>query len=521
MAERAQPVGAFHWVGVGAIGLVLCLTLLPLGAVAFRAEGASGLRASDWAVIRFTVVQAAVSAVLSVALAIPLARALARRQFRGRQALIVLLGAPFILPVIIAVLGILALFGRAGLVNTMAEFFGLPPIDIFGIQGVILAHVFLNLPLATRLLLGGWERIPTERFRLATSLGFTQAAMERHFHWPILREVVPGALLAIFLICTTSFAVALILGGGPRATTVELAIYQAFRFDFDLARAAWLGLIQVAICAATGLFVLRFALPRELGSGLGRKNSHWPGLGRRSLGIDVLALVLATSFLALPILMVGLRGLPAFPDLPVSVWHAALRSIIIAVVSAVLATSLALAIATASLKSDRAVLSQTISFLGVAVSPLVIGTGLFILLRPLASPNALALPLTALVNAIVALPFVLRALGPSLKSAHAARGPLAENLRLSGLTLWRHVYLPGIARPLGFGAGLAAAFSMGDLGVIALFSISDTATLPLEMFRLMGSYRTADAEAAALLLLILALGIFAICDQIGRRYASA
>jgi thiamine transport system permease protein len=60
----------------------------------------------------------------------------------------------------------------------------------------------------------------------------------------MLREVCPARFLVIFLICLTSFAVALTLGGGPRATTVELAIYQAFRFDFDLGRAALLALVQ-------------------------------------------------------------------------------------------------------------------------------------------------------------------------------------------------------------------------------------------------------------------------------------
>ena len=64
----------------------------------------------------------------------------------------------------------------------------------------------------------------------------------------MLREVVPGALLVIFLICTTSFAVALTLGGGPRATTLEVAVYQALRFDFDLGRAVTLALVQLLLC---------------------------------------------------------------------------------------------------------------------------------------------------------------------------------------------------------------------------------------------------------------------------------
>ena len=47
-------------------------------------------------------------------LAVPVARALARRRFPGRGLLVTLLGAPFLLPVIVALLGLLAVFGRAG-----------------------------------------------------------------------------------------------------------------------------------------------------------------------------------------------------------------------------------------------------------------------------------------------------------------------------------------------------------------------------------------------------------------------
>jgi thiamine transport system permease protein len=60
---------------------------------------------------------------------------------------------------------------------------------------------------------------------------------------------------------------------------------------------------------------------------------------------------------------------------------------------------------------------------------------------------------------------------------------------------------------------------MGDLGVIALFAAPDQATLPLEMLRLMGAYRMADAQGAALLLLILSLGLFWIFDRGGRYHA--
>ena len=502
------------------VALVVLCVLVPLGAVMARADWPPSLGPGDWAAIRFTLLQAALSALISLVLAIPVARALARRSFRGRGALVTLMGAPFLLPVIVAVLGLLAVFGRAGWLNDALAGAGLGRIDIYGLQGVVLAHVFFNLPLAVRLILQGWQAIPAERMRLATALGFSARDMRRHFEGPLLRAVLPGAGLLIFLICTTSFAVALILGGGPRATTVELAIYQAFRFDFDLGRAALLGLIQVAICVAAGALAFSAIRRQEVGAGLDRPALPWPGDRAWARLFDAAAIMAAALFLLLPMLAVALKGLPALPGLPPQVWAAALRSIFLALASTMLAVALALPIALLTARLARPGLVEMLAFLTIAVSPLVIGTGLFIVIRSIANPVALALPVTGLVNALVALPFILRALVPAAITAEATQGRLADALGMGGLARLRHAILPRLARPLGFGAGLAAAFSMGDLGVIALFSMPGQGTLPLEMYRLMGAYRTDDAQGAALLLMALTLGLFWLFDRGGRLDAA-
>ena len=83
----------------------------------------------------FTIAQSALSALLSCALAVPVARALARRKFWGRTFLITLLGAPFILPVIVAMLGLLAIFGRSGVLNDMLEMIGIAKISIYRAAG--------------------------------------------------------------------------------------------------------------------------------------------------------------------------------------------------------------------------------------------------------------------------------------------------------------------------------------------------------------------------------------------------
>ncbi len=219
-------------------------------------------------------------------------------------------------------------------------------------------------------------------------------------------------------------------------------------------------------------------------------------------------------------LAVLLKGLPALPDLPPQVWAAALRSIILALASTALAVMMALPIALLAARLARPGLVEGLAFLTIAVSPLVLGTGLFILIRKVADPVALALPVTGLVNALVALPFILRALVPAAMAAEATQGRLADALDMGPMARLRHAILPRLTRPLGFGAGLAAAFSMGDLGVIALFSQPGQGTLPLEMYRLMGAYRTDDAQGAALLLMALTLGLFWLFDRGGRLDAA-
>jgi len=516
MADRAQPIS--HRPGIIAAAIVAALVLGSLVAVLLRAEAGRGLGPSDWAAIRFTFLQALLSALVSVALAIPVARALARRRFAGRRALIALLGAPFILPVIVAVLGLLQVFGRSGWLSVALGWVGLGPVQVYGLHGVVLAHVFFNLPLATRLILQSWQEIPGERFRLAAQLGVGPRAMWRLLERPMLAKVVPGALAVVFAICLSSFAVAVTLGGGPRATTVELAIYQAFRFDFDLGRAALLSGVQIVLTGMAALVAMRFATGDGFGGGLDRPVRRWDGRTRGRRVLDGAVIAVAAGFLMLPLLAIILAGLAGLAELPWAVFRAAGVSVLVAGAAMVILLALAVPMAV-TVALGRGALVEMAGLLGLAASPLVIGTGLFVMINPLADPVALALPVTALVNAVMALPFALRILVPRARSVMARYGRLGLSLNMGGAPfLWR-VLIPRMRPQIGFAAGLGAALSMGDLGVVALFADTERATLPLQVYRLMGAYRMEQAAGAALLLLMLSMAAFWLMDRGGKWHA--
>jgi thiamine transport system permease protein len=495
-----------------ATSLAIGIAALILGSAAMLLANANvwALGPSDGAAIRFTILQAGLSSVISTCLAIPLARALFRRRFWGREALIMILSAPFVLPVLAAVLGLLSIFGRNGPINGFLSLLDLPSISIFGLHGVVMANVFFNLPLATRVLLQGWQAIPTERFFLARSLDLPPVALFRHLELPMLRSQVTGILAAIFLICLTSFAIALTLGGGPRASTIELSIYQALRFEFDLGRAAVLAFVQFGLCAGVTILALRFSVDSGLGLGLRRSGGL---IAPKAWGIDAVVIFLAALFLISPMAAALMRGIGGLDQMPASTWPALARSVMVAVLATGLSVTCALILAL-----GRGPWPAFGAMLPFATSGLVLGTGLFLILRPYT--NEIALPMAVLVNALMSLPFLYRILAPETARLETDYGRLSASLDLPRITWFRYVALPRLARPLGYGAGLAAALSMGELGVIALFGDDQTATLPLLVQRLMSAYRMDAAAAGALVLVFVSAGMFFALDAWGRRYAA-
>src|SRR5437667_10812172 len=132
-------------------------------------------------VVQFTAVQAALSCVLSVGLALPVARALARRAtFPGRTLLLRLFGLPMVMPAIVAVFAIVALYGEGGWAHRLGRGLGLPIGGfLYGLSGILIAHVFFNMPFAARTLLAALEAVPGESWRLASQLGMSSGQVFR------------------------------------------------------------------------------------------------------------------------------------------------------------------------------------------------------------------------------------------------------------------------------------------------------------------------------------------------------
>lgn len=530
MAKRCQPLIA-GWLLPGAIasGLLLLVALLAFGALWFNApERNWSLLAEDsylWHVVRFTFWQAFLSALFSVIPAIFLSRALYRRHFPGRTLFLRLCAMTLVLPVLVALFGILTVYGRAGWLAQFCEWISIDyHFTPYGLPGILLAHIFFNMPLATRLLLQSLENIAVEQRQLAAQLGMNEWQHFRFVEWPYLRrQILPTGAL-IFMLCFASFATVLALGGGPAATTVELAIYQALSYDYDLNRAALLALIQITCCL--GLVLLSQKLNSALSVGYSNQQ-QWRNPQDTLLRkiCDSLLIIAALLLLVPPLLAVILDGLNSGllnvlrqPAL----WQAFITSVVIALGAGLLCVLFTMMLLWSSRElylrhSPHWGQAMEMSGLLILSMPgIVLATGFFLLLNDTVGLPRSPYGLVILTNALMAIPYALKVLDNPMKDLAAHYNPLCRSLNIQGINRLRWIELKALKVPLAQALAFACVLSIGDFGVVALFGNEDFRTLPFYLYQQIGAYRSQDGAITALLLLLLCFMLFSLLERLPR-----
>ena len=149
-----------------------------------------------------------------------------RTRFFGRSIYIALLSSALVLPTLVVALGIVTVLGRYGWINDALRGLQLPGFDpfIFGLAGIVLAHVYFNASYVARTLLNRFESIPTEQRKLTRSLGLNAWQRFRMLELPAISGTLPTLSITIFLLCFTSFSIVLVLGGSPKYNTLEVSI---------------------------------------------------------------------------------------------------------------------------------------------------------------------------------------------------------------------------------------------------------------------------------------------------------
>jgi thiamine transport system permease protein len=535
MAERRQPlIPRWLWPGAIASLVMLLVAALALGSLWRHAPQMSGASLWQdpylWHVIRFTFWQALLSAICSVLPAILLARALFRRRFPGRQLLLRLCAMTLVLPVLVAVFGILSVYGRQGWLAQICGWLGVDyRFSPYGLQGILLAHVFFNLPLAARLLLQALENIAVEQRQLAAQLGMNPWQQFRFVEWPAIRRQIFPAAALIFMLCFASFATVLSLGGGPQATTIELAIYQALSYDYDLSRAATLALIQLFCCLTLVLLSQKLSQALPVGQTHAQRwRNPDDSLLRRIT--DSVLVGLALLLILPPLLAVMADGINRAAvgvlQQPV-LWQALWTSVRIALGSGIVCVLLTMMLLWSSRElrlRQRNGWAQAMDMSGMlilAMPGIVLATGFFLLLGDTTGLPQSPWPLVIMTNALMAVPYALKVLDNPMRDVAERYTPLCLSLDMHGWQRLRWVELSALKRPIAQALAFACVLSLGDFGVIALFGNENFRTLPFYLYQQIGSYRSQDGAVTALLLLMLCFLLFTLIEKLPGRHADA
>ena len=186
----------------------------------------------------------------------PTAYLLATRRFPGRALAITLVELPLVLPPAVAGIGLLAAFGRVGLLGSTLQTFGveLP----FTQAAVVLAVAFVASPLYVRQAIASFEAVDQSLVDASRTLGASPARTFARIALPLAGGgLAAGAALA-FARGLGEFGATIMFAGSFQGVTqtLPLAIYAEFENKFEVALAIS-GLLIIISAALLVLLKIR------------------------------------------------------------------------------------------------------------------------------------------------------------------------------------------------------------------------------------------------------------------------
>ncbi|MGE0502586.1 MAG: ABC transporter permease [Rhizobiaceae bacterium] len=259
------------WLAAPATFVVLVFLILPVaGTIAttfnegesvfapYLAFFGSGFRRNVlWRTLEIALATTAISVVVGFLTAIVVARS----PRRLRSVLIVAAVFPLLTGVVVRSFAFLILLGKNGMVNSTLIWLGVTdePFSMLYTQGaVIVAMVYLFVPLMILTLVGVLENIPGDMAQAAASLGASPAATFRQVTFPL---AVPGLIVGAVLVFTGSFTAYATpqLLGGERQMVMGTLMYQRAMVAFDWVGASTIAAIMVVVTVTVVLGMNRLA----------------------------------------------------------------------------------------------------------------------------------------------------------------------------------------------------------------------------------------------------------------------
>ncbi len=484
--------------------------------------------------LKFTIFQATISALLSILFGMILSWSMFHfRTFPFRDTLVSIFSSALVLPSIVVALGIISIFGKHGWLNELLQMLFNKSFGgyIYGLGGILFAHIYFNASYASRVFYDAFYTIPIQRYKVAKTLGLNIWQRFLYVEFPNLRAYIFGLFRTIFLLCFSSFVIVLILGGNPSYNTLEVAIYEALKFDFDIPLSIKLSFLQIFISLIVIFFISYNHSTNDTSLEKSYHTSNWIETKEESYLHGVIIVLFCFIFL-IPLISILFDGLRAdFVKLfsESGFINALKTSLIVATLSSffTLFISLILSFSKSSLMQKSSQSKNIIyklfeniitisSSIYLIVPSIVLGVGFFIFSKDLSMPlHLVAFIALIFANTLLSLPFAFNNIYPQIYLVTSKYDKIIQSIGITTFSKIFHIYLPNLKSHIIYITALSFSFSLGDLSIIALFGDKDMATIPWYLYEKMGSYRTNDAAGIALVLLSLVLGMFLITLKAG------
>jgi thiamine transport system permease protein len=471
-------------------------------------------------VLRFTFLQASLSTIATLIVGIIPAYFLSQYEFAGRRIVSALIIVPFMLPTVVVGSAFLAL---------------LPDRFDHGLFAIVLAHMFFNIAVIVRVVGLSWQHIPQSISDAAATLGARKQNIFRYIYFPLLRPSIISSALIVFLFTFTSFGAVQILGT-PHQQSIEVEIVRQATVVGDVSRALVMTIVQLIILAV--LVLVSTAAAR-------RTATKFPLAQIRRQQSSASIRIIMTIFvvlISLPLILLALSSVHINGQWTLAGWRGLSHSEIrpglssgidplssistsltymfeATVISVAIGTLAALAI-DAGKKAGRVL--DTGLLLPLGTSAVTLGFAMLITFNhsPFAWRNS---PwLIPLGHALIATPFVTRAILPTLRSRPSSWLDAAATLGASPIKTWLHIDVARLARPIFIGAGFAAAISLGEFGATTFLTRSGNETMPIAIARLVsktGALPRTQAFALSTILAVMTIAIILSIELlIGRNH---
>ncbi len=480
----------------------------------------------------FTLKIALGSTLVAFCVGFPAAFFTARRSFWGRKFLLGLSTVPLSIPVLIAALGYVSIFGLSGFFNSLStNIFG-SELKIYKILysqwGIMIAQGFYNFPLVMSIVGNAWQNLPEDEEYAARILGANPVKLFFSVTLPKLIPSLASSIIPVFLFCFFSFMMVLLFSA-PGTSTLEVEIYQAVKNTLDLKTASSLAVLETTTAFAIVILYSVVTGSRFKQEGeMQNYNKEQPSLCNGSFettGTKIIEAVcfgililLIFIFFILPLLGIVFSGftfrvngelVPGINQyktlfLSSKFWKSLGTTICISTLTGLLCTVFSFTLASLVRLYSFNKFFHLVSLLPMAVSSIVMGWGITLVFGR-SSWIVLVLVQTALFW-----PLGYRQIQAQLDTLETSVVNASKILSNGNMDVALRIFLPYCSRSLFSCFAFCFAFSAGDTSFPLILSIPDFSTLSLYTYRLAGSYRFQTSCASGTILAIICYTVFSL-----------